>query len=172
MTTDRVPLSDYISKGLTEELGTWDIALIGKNTSDTTTQVAPGIEVANLSRTSIFNDDYIAVSGKKSRVGQASDEKLGLDEAALEKAAVRIKKEGKVTGNYYREYRTRPLLMLYLLDVTDKANTIENVVAYGISFPYFKNHSAAYREQRTTKYDVNKVWWQQHYGNELEDIDE
>lgn len=173
MNTDRVPLSNYIRKGISEELGRWDVALIGKQADkDEMLQLTPDISIANLSRSSIFSDDYIAVSGKKSRVGQATDEKLGLDEDALSKAAEKIKAEGKVSGNYYRQYRTRPLLMLYLLNTSDGAVSYSNVVAYGISFPYFTNQGTAYREQRTTKYDVNKVWWQKHYGDQLEDTDE
>ncbi len=175
MSTDRIPLTDYIKKGIDEELEKWDVVLIGKITQpNELVQITDDISIGSLSRTSIFTDDYIAVSGKKSRVGQASDEKLGLDPDALKKAEEKIKKEAKVSGNYYREFRTRPLLMLYLLNVTDKDKTVtyNQVVAYGISFPYFLNKSGAYREQRTTKYDVNKVWWKQHYGNELEDTDE
>jgi len=174
MQTESSPLARYIRAGQTKELDMWDVAIVGKRgQSDAKVQLCEDVSVMPLERKSIFKEDYIAVSGSKARVGQASDEKLGLDTEALAKAEEAIKKRGgKVSGDIYRRQRSRPLLLLYLLDVRDKESgeKISPVAAYGISFPYLKNQEE--RESRTILYDVNLVWWQQHYGEDLEGIDE
>lgn len=174
MQTDSSPLARYIRTGLEKELQKWDVAIVGKRgRSESKIALVEGIDVMPLERKSIFKEDYIAVSGSKARVGQASDEKLGLEPEALAKAEEAIKNRGgKISGDIFRRQRSRPLLLLYLLDVRDKESDeqISPVAAYGISFPYLDNPEE--RESRTVLYDVNLIWWQQHYGDDLEGEDE
>lgn len=72
----------------------------------------------------------------------------------------------------YREFRTRPLLMLHVLDVryqtdsTGHSLSLHDVTAWGISFP-----STAF-EDTEVEYVVNTKWWNENFGEDLEEYSE
>jgi hypothetical protein len=83
------------------------------------------------------------------------------------------KKETDVPDWHFIDHRSRPLLMLHVLDVWDKDEEKENakpaklssVVAWGIAFP-----RSGYESAEVT-YVVNTTWWAENFGSSEEDGD-
>ena len=75
-------------------------------------------------------------------------------------------KSADISDKHYIGKRSRPLLMLHVLDVWDKEKdkekqslpTESSVVAWGIAFP-----SSKYETTEVT-YVVNTTWWAENYG--------
>ena len=196
--TDTRALTTYIEKGKNEELNNWEVALINIEKNEKYT-INNNIIVGKVERSAHLEDDVLVISGKKYRVGQPSDEKIGLSDDAIEKAkelaiAMRRKKleeenktqdeinkileEVKPIGNHYREFREKPLLILYVIKVKKDGleeqyrDEYRSVVAYGISFPKIGNSDLC-DENRKGIYKVNQVWWEQYYKEiEEEEYDE
>ena len=66
----------------------------------------------------------------------------------------------------YRGQRTRPLLVVHILDIKMEAGesaSSQPVVAWSISFP------STDREERRVEYVVNTRWLREHYGGDLEE---
>ena len=88
------------------------------------------------------NQNYIEVSSRR-RVGNNRTERAGMTETEVLKA---LKRYGKnditvdIPGRFLRLERTRPLLMLHVIDayknIEDSSTLLEKrLFAYGISFP-------------------------------------
>lgn len=129
------------------------------------------------------------VSGTKRRVGSRGIERAGLDEEALARAVKRAAeeeirlaaeegrkpREGKslnVADRFYREERTKPLLLVHVLDPKPAepvpaswASTIEGrtLVAVGVSFPVLADDRGYV--QRFAKYKINLTKVRELYGN-------
>lgn len=112
----------------------------------------------------------------KNRVASRGDEKLGLTPEQIEKARLLAqeyneqdqKMSGKPSDVHYREVRSKPLLMVHILEFPDVA--YRRVPAFGISFP-FGDYS------RTVEIAANRVWVQNMQGvldnpEDEEDFDE
>ena len=66
----------------------------------------------------------------------------------------------------YREKRTKPLLMIHLIDIDtrDQGDPItQPVVAWGISFPRTQ------REERRVEYVVNTTWLRENFGDDVDE---
>ena len=82
-------------------------------------------------------------------------------------------KNVKPIGNHYREFREKPLLILYIVQIKNSTK-YKNVVAYGISFPKIGNSDLC-SQNRKGIYKVNQIWWSQYINptyNEMEELDE
>jgi len=191
--TDTGALTNYIEKGKNLELKNWDVALIDISKNEKYT-VNDTLKIGKIERSAPQEDDVIVISGKNHRVGQPSDERIGLSPDNIIKAkqfAVSLKKmkleeEGtakeeieenllkvKPIGNHYREFRTKPLLILYVVQVKG-TDEFKSVPAYGISFPKIGNSDLC-SDSRKGIYKVNQRWWEefvQPSWEEFEEVDE
>ena len=113
-------------------------------------------------RTADISDGKISFK-KKSRIGEAGDEEVGISPAGL----ALLKEAGKtntLNPKVYREVKgKRPLLIIHLLNLSE----ISKVVAgYGLSFP---GSSTTKRPRKLVEYVVNIQYWKQNYGETLEE---
>ena len=188
--TDTGALTNYIEKGKDKELTNWEIALINIDKNNKY-KINNNVTIGKIERSAPQEDDVLIVSGKSHRVGQPSDERIGLTEDAISKAkefAIKLKRDKledkntskeeidkilksvKPIGNHYREFRGKPLLIIYIIQVknTDKYNS---VVAYGISFPKIKNSDLC-NQNRKGIYKVNQVWWKEYLKPSFDEMNE
>ena len=119
----------------------------------------------------IRHKSALQVSGNKRRVASRGIEKAGLspDEVAAAVAAHQAAQdEGKagkmMADRFYREQRSRPLLMLhFLLALNDKDTEVDGKqhAAYGISFPALRPGET----EKQVAYTANLVAFRQIYGD-------
>lgn len=171
---------DYILKGSDFELSEWDIAV--KSISSNRNENIAGLKIGITKRRVLEENGFYLLSGKKYRLGDSSDEAIGLDldykkikEIYLNEKMEELIKNGYTDKNeiekrlkntippgwYIRKYRKKPLLTFYMLDLykdsVKKGELIEdNVIAYAISFPETQNNICS--DERIAKYKVNKVF--------------
>lgn len=135
--------------------------------------------------------DVLVVSGGKRRVGSRGVEKSGLTPeqvdaataAARQAAEAEAEMDGRkpparvnVSDRYYRAVRTRPLLLLHVLEGEPESGDMKlpvaPLVAIGLSFPRLDNEPAA----REVRYRINVVKAREMFGTALDpdedDIDE
>jgi len=188
--TDTGALTNYIEKGKSLELKSWDVALIDISKNEQYT-VNDELEIGKIERSAPREDDVIVISGKNHRVGQPSDERIGLNPDKIAKAKqfainlkrLKLEEEGiaeeeieeklekvKPIGNHYREFRTKPLLILYVVQVKG-TDEFQNVPAYGISFPKI-NNSDLCNDSRKGIYKVNQRWWEEFVQPSWEEFEE
>lgn len=79
--------------------------------------------------------------------------------------------EGKnIPDHAYRSMRSRPLLMLHLLDcrLDNEPLPLFNcgITAYGISFP---GQAGSRKPEKLVEYVVNTIWWKNEYLDLLEE---
>lgn len=157
-----------------DALASWDVAIptgSGKEAN------IGGIRLRSQARAMRLEDPpgILVVSGDKRRVGSRGVEKAGLTPeqvADAHEAARRVAEEeaasvGKpteklnVADRFYRAYRTRPLLLIHILEghpIESQLWTLPSsndglLVAIGLSFPPLDNEPAA----REVKYKINLV---------------
>ncbi|MDZ7640956.1 MAG: Z1 domain-containing protein [Desulfurivibrio sp.] len=170
--TQTGPVTEYITRRKNDELKLWDVAIINKAKAGPEDSEEPvkGIVIGWQERSAGQKSDLpgnCIFIGEKARVGQSVDEKEGLSDKEIGKAEDNYEsnpdKPKKITGQYYRQVRSRPLLMLHLLKIIEK-NTGDTIckgdVAYGISFP--KSICTA----SPVKYVVNTTWWKSEFGDD------
>lgn len=188
--TDTGALTNYIEKGKDQELKSWEVTLIDI-TKNEKYQVLHDLKIGKIERSAPQEDDVLVISGKNHRVGQPSDERIGFNEELILKAkdfAVKLKRmkleeDGKSEkeimeilkdvnpiGNHYREFRIKPLLILYVVQVK-KNKDYSNVLAYGISFPKINKNDLCSKNRKGI-YKVNQVWWEQFIKPIYDDMDE
>ena len=114
----------------------------------------------------------------KRRIASRGQEKYGIEDVKriqAENEYLGGKTKGNIPDRIYRPLRTKPLLMIHLLDCRvkedDKVPVFpEGVIAYGISFP---GEAGGRKPEKLVEYVVNTVWWRNNYGylldNEGED---
>ena len=106
------------------------------------------------------------------RVASRGDERLGLTDdqinAAEKLAAEDAKSKSKKPSDiHYRVVRDKPLLMLHVLEPTDKDELAGfRVPAWGLSFP-----DGLYGAENEIEVIANKVWMEQMYGSLDDDPD-
>ena len=103
----------------------------------------------------------------RQRVASRGMEKVGLSSEQAQEAEAEYQRDRR-SSNYpdriYRRRRTRPLLIVHLLVLTESGSEHpQPVVAWSISFPPTE------REQHTVEYMVNAVWYTEQYGAESEE---
>jgi len=176
------PLVSFIASNEVASLQEWDICV---PTGEGSAAPALGLVLADGSTREVKcrqrqfeivngSPDYLKLN--KQRVGDVSDEMVGLDEAELKSAAVAweeerkrdIKKGEGIPGYMYRTFRKRPLLTIHLIEPTSpkpdakkkasrmmKPTDIESsvLVAISLSFPEFEGED----EKTLVPYRLNKV---------------
>ena len=173
--TQTIPVAEYIAKRKADELKVWDVVIINKAKAGPEDREEPveGINIGWQIRSEGHRADMPAnciIIGKKARVGQTIDEEEGLSEAEINKAyenwdANPRSKPKNITGLYFRQVRSRPLLMIHLLKITEEASNkavCKGIVAYGISFP-----KSIYTAS-PVRYVVNTTWWKSAFGDDFE----
>lgn len=178
------PLLAYCGSEEYRELDNWDVVLVSR-ASGGNTAIFGGLEVNKQLRTARREQDGTAppaflVSGRSSRVASRGLEKEGLsrEQIDLALAAFEAKRQEdpsirNISDKFYRDVRTRPLLMMHPLTLvrTNSAEEEETIadmaLAYGISFP----RSPDDRPVRTVEYQVNLIEWNSYYAEVAGDDD-
>ena len=182
--TDPDPVCRYIADREEDELAKWDVLFAG--TADTLptrmTHCLAGAKIYCQERTvgSRSNGSMITVTNKN-RVSSRGIEKSGLSDDDIRDANTtylieRKRKERSgtkvnVPDRVYRTYRTRPLLIIHLLDLKSKDKSgdslfTEPTVAWSLSLPSTK------KPNDRVEYVVGTVWLRENFGDESEDEDE
>lgn len=177
--TQAEPINAYIKARESDELERWDICLFSLSTGDRSSVSFGPYSPTPQSRSSLWKRspagvDYIAVSGKALRVGGRGQVKAGMSVEERNAAEQSWKDTSDIPDWRYIKHRTRPLLMLHVLDVWDKEKDKEkvnppaepSVVAWGIAFP------ESGHETTEVTYVVNTTWWAENYGSSEDDADE
>jgi hypothetical protein len=177
--TQAEPVNAYIQARESDELALWDICLFSPR-SEKPSGVSFSLFTPNTqSRSSLWKRsqsglEYIAVSGKALRVGGRGQAMAGMGNEDKERAKNTWTKDSDIPDYHLNLHRSRPLLMLHVLDVWDKEKDKEkinppkepSVVAWGIAFP-----NSGVKAHEVT-YVVNTTWWAENYGMQEDDTDE
>jgi hypothetical protein len=172
----------YISAREMENLSLWDVCLYSPQRPDPhasstrvgTYRVSGQLRTAEL-RVPADGDGFLSISKGAVRVASRGAERAGMsaDEIQAARDEFKLRSPGQsISDKQYRQHRTRPLLMLHVLDVfyTRRGETTEHeareVVAWGVSFP------GTGLEDADTEYVVNTRWWQDNFGDDLEEYAE
>lgn len=156
------PIREYIEERLTNELREWDVVFTGTNDRQPRKTVKLGSLVIKCQQRTPIETDSASVFGhSKQRIANPDVEKFGLPEREIGKIRKEYLKNNKdrktVPGSEYRRYRTRPLLVVQIIDYATEKNQIEScdftepIVALGISFP------GTQLRKKSVKYQINKV---------------
>lgn len=177
--TQADPINAYIKARETDELERWDICLFSPSIGGRSSVSFGPYSPTPQSRSSLWKRspagvDYIAVSGKALRVGGRGQVKAGMSVEERNSAEHSWQDTSDIPDWRYIKHRSRPLLMLHVLDVWDKEKDKDkvnppaepSVVAWGIAFPE-SGHSTT-----EVTYVVNTTWWAENYGNQEDDADE
>ena len=178
--TDGGPVRRYIEERVDDELAEWDIlfASVGERSGNPTDETL-GMKIRCQQRTAGKKSDAktLLVSNKQ-RVSTRGIERTGLSSEkrtlAERKYREELKRSGKLTEGQrihypdwaYREMRTKPLLMIHLIDIkadNQGAPPDQPVVAWGISFPATK------KEERRVEYVVNTTWLRENFWDDVEE---
>ena len=178
--TDGELIRRYIEERQGDELAKWDVLFSGVGPrDDVLIDQSLGVTIRCQRRTAGKRSDAgtLLVSNRQ-RVSTRGIEKTGLNEAqrsaAEEEYRSALSREGRLIEgrplNYpdwaYRAQRTRPLLVIHLLDIRSEdgeATASQPTVAWSISFP------PTDREEKRVEYVVNTTWLREHYGDDLEE---
>lgn len=172
-------LADFIEASGDPKLMTWDVAIpSGSRNSD---DFIPGLGVSLRDRKISVDEEKrsLLVNAKKMRVGSPADEKAGLSDAEISIVESNFRqdlsKAGKtVPSSAYRELRSKPLLLLHLINPLDGSATDGNyplptdckaLVAVGLSFPSLNAVS------QRVKYRINLVELRNMLANEVANDD-
>jgi hypothetical protein len=177
--TQAEPVNAYIKARESDELERWDICLFSPSTGDKSSMLFGPYMPTPQARSSLWKRspagvDYIAVSGKALRVGGRGQVKAGMGTEERSAAERSWDAASDIPDWHYIRRRTRPLLMLHILDVWDKERDKEKrnppaesgVVAWGIAFP------ESGHETTEVTYVVNTTWWAENYGSPEGDIND
>lgn len=166
--TQSGPIINFI-KADPENLGSWDVCLYTLKEGE---EVSVGpLRIVPQTRACSSEGGCYQVSGSSMRVASRGAERVGLTQDQI--AAVANETEKNVSDAAYRRRRTRPLLMLHVLDLFHqggerKTSVANPVCAWGISFPGTKENGRG----AEVEYIVNTVWWREQYQQQIEDEDD
>lgn len=168
--TQAKPVIDFITSN--ERLDRWDVCLYSINSENRIS--INSLDVGQQVRSCRELNNLYQVSGKKMRVASRGAEMAGLSATQIQKAKEEALKEGlpNIPDRIFRQIRSRPLLMLHLLDLRRAGQKdielASNVLAWGISFPGQRGAGSG----KTVEYIVNPVWWGEHHQEEIEEAEE
>jgi hypothetical protein len=180
--TQAGPINSYIQLRESDEFSSWDVCLFSPKNGTASTRsfgsLTPNKQVrSSLRKGASLGSEFLAISGKALRVGSPGQSRAGMD---IELARTvkddwdsKNKTSRTVPDKEYLRYRTRPILMLHVLDILEKDGsgskvvTETDVVGWGIGFP----KTTAYPTTEVS-YVVNTRWWAENYGNQEDDADE
>ena len=180
--TNGEPIRRYIEERREDELAEWDVlfpSVRDREDGDVLTDESLGFTIRCQYRIAGegTNTGALLVSSRQ-RVSTRGVERTGLSAAqrmvAEEKYRSDLASAGRMTegrpvnfpDRVYREQRTRPLIVVHMLDIRMKVDdppTSQAVVAWSISFPKTN------REEKRVEYVVNTTWWRERYGDDLEE---
>lgn len=177
--TQAEPVNAYIKARESDELALWDVCLYSPR-SDRPSAFRFGPYTPNTqARSSLWKRshnglDYIAVSGKALRVGGRGQVRAGMSDDEIQSVEDAWRDDKDIPDWHIIHHRTRPLLMLHVIDVWDKEKDKNKehpprepgVVAWGIAFPVSKTKATE------VTYVVNTTWWAENYGSPEDDTDE
>jgi hypothetical protein len=161
-------LATFIESTPEERLQTWDVVL---PQGEGSLVDFGGVQLRRNKRTVHVVENSVLVSGRNARVASRGIEREGMraDVIARIGEANKLKNPSKnVPDRWYREARTRPLLLVHVIEATAKAEGLsppDNLVALGLSFPLFDDSDIAKR----VKYSVNLVEWNAVIQSEVDD---
>ena len=181
-------IADLLDRLSGDALASWDVAI---PRGDGKEIEIGGMNLRSQKRSMRLEDPpgILVVSGDKRRVGSRGVEKVGLTpeqiveatqaakQAADEDAAAtgRQSERLNVADRFYRAFRTRPLLLIHILEghpIEGQKWTLppstEVVVAIGLSFPSLENEPAA----REVKYKINLVKAREVFSSALDPGDD
>lgn len=181
--TSGEPVRRYIRERASDELAQWDVLLSSVSDSARTRSYREdqslGMRILCQKRTEGNGGNArTLIVGKRRRVATRGIERTGLsrEQRRLAEKEFRsfLESQGRLTDgtrpNYpdriYREKRTRPLLMIHLIDITydeELEPLMEPVVAWGISFP------GTAREELQVEYIVNMTWIRENYSDDVDE---
>lgn len=181
MLTDTAPVLRYIDDRATDELSKWDVlfASIGANEGATLEDSSFGFKIhcqrralgdkSDTRTLRITNKQRVSSRGVE-RAGLSPEQVAAAEADYISSGGVTVLKSKNFPDRVYRARRTRPLLIVHLLDVR-KGATNERVfdhpvLAWSISFPT-TNHP-----QERVEYVVNTTWLRENFQDELEDDDD
>lgn len=161
------PLIEYIRR---RSFPKWDVVLVSSSVVGAKEHQIGSLKIGLQDRFATplgGGRSGMQISGKGRRVASRGLEAVGLTESERELAKQRWKEEaaGKnIADRFFREARSRPLLMLHLLNVDVRNGgfgpKMERHAAYGISFPGLRDGEM---EQRVT-YTANVVAYRELFG--------
>ena len=177
--TDGDPVRRYIEERRDDELAEWDLlfASVGERGGDVTDDLL-GRTIRCQQRGAGEKSDPRTLSiGTRQRVSTRGIERTALpsDQRALAEGEHRenLERDGRLTGSriqypdwVYRKKRTRPLLMIHLIDIDTKGHgdpLTQPVVAWGISFP------ATDKEEKRVAYVVNTTWIRENFSDDVDE---
>lgn len=167
--TQSGPVIDFI-QGDPGRFGSWDVCLYSLRTGMKETIGA--LDVIQQERSCIEINSCYQVSGKKMRVASRGAEKVGLGNEQQAEAEKQAENLPNISDRIYRALRSRPLLMLHLLDLRrmspGKDKLASMVCAWGVSFPGLKGGGNG----KEVEYIVNTVWWGEQHKEFVEEAEE
>jgi hypothetical protein len=167
-------LANFIETTTEERLRHWDIVF---PQGEGGTESVAGINVRRNKRKVRVDENSVLVSGRSARVASRGIEREGMEPALVERITKQFKekpenKTKSVPDSVYRVARTRPLLLIHVIEAKADAGEKQppdGLIALGLSFPDFNDDDVA----RRVKYRVNLVELRAMLENEIdEDIDE
>ena len=177
--TQAEPVVAYITAREGADLASWDVCLYSVNTAETEPvnvgqyAVRQQRRAAEL-RTPVDGHQYLAISKGAARVASRGAERAGMSpaeisaaKAAFDERTANETKRRNISDKDYRQNRSRPLLMLHLLQVQHGGIELNEIVAWGASFP-----GNATLEDTEVEYVVNTRWWNENFGEDLEEYEE
>ena len=177
--TDGDPVRRYIEERREDELAKWDVLFASVSRGANWADTSLGRQILRQRRTAGDRSDArTLLVGSRQRVSSRGIERTELtdEQRALAEEAYQehLEKDGRSARDgpiqypdwAYRQMRTRPLLMIHLIDIDTPGHgdpLTQPVVAWGISFP------TTNREEKRIEYVVNTTWLRENFS---EDVDE
>ena len=177
--TDGDPVRRYIEERQDDELEEWDVLFASVSREVNVADTSLGRRILRQRRTAgDRSDSRTLLVGSRQRVSTRGIERTGLknEQRALAEKAYRnyLERDGRPAEGRgpqypdwaYRKMRTRPLLMIHLIDIDTKGNgapLTQPVVAWGISFP------ATQKEEKRVEYVVNTTWLRENFRDDVDD---
>ena len=178
--TDGETVKRYIEERAYDELQEWDVlfASVGERSGKKTDETL-GRAIRCQQRTvGKKSDAKTLLVSNRHRVSSRGIERTGLSPKQRGRAErnyrEELKRNGKLTegrpihypDRVYREMRTKPLLMIHLIDIetgAPSASLYQPVLAWGISFP------ATNKDEKRVEYVVNTTWLRENFAEDVEE---
>ena len=177
--TNGEPVRRYIEERQDDELAEWDVLFASVSREASATDTSLGRRILRQRRTAgARSDARTLLVGNRQRVSSRGIVRTGLtsEERSLAEEEYRkdLERDGRLAEGRsieypdlaYRRMRTRPLLMVHLIDINTKSpgdSPTQPVVAWGISFP------ATQREEKRVEYLVNTTWLRENFRDDVDE---
>ena len=178
--TNGEPVRRYIEERRDDELVEWDVlfASVGEREGNRAEESLGRIIRCQRRTAGERSDARTLLVSNRQRVSTRGIERTGLSGEDRELAERAYREDPGRSGRStegrpiqypdkaYREMRTKPLLMIHLIDVNTNGQgdpITQPVVAWGISFPRTQ------REERRVEYVVNTTWLRENFGDDVDE---